>query len=636
MATTVPISQNIKNPQLSIVRSRIVAPGNYIYDGTLVGINANGYAIPANPNFPCIGVAITNASTPYIAGGWTVTVSYNHSSRFRLPGVQEEDVGKTVYAYDNNTLTLAVNSAVVGQIEDVDVDNGLALVRLTLYGLANFHADLTDLDTSGHPADIIAYDNAASGLPATEVQSAIDEVYRDVSILNNNSEITKEATGFTNPSAITVTYNSTTRKITLSGASKLYYLGEEILDLSTPWMSDAHAASPTSTLYLYYGSSGFQWSTSVWSFSDAQIAFVAYSSGSVFFFALRETHEFMPWQSHEEDHQIIGTYKTAGGVLSNYVLSSTTPINRRPDTSATTIKDEDLYTVNAAHTNKLYTQYYLSGAGGAANFQVDQADIVPLSGNRPYYNQFTGGVWQQTLIPNNNYMSVWLIALPVTADSASQKYRYVYIQGQSATSTLLAQRALQPSDLTLGDLENLSPEFVFINQVIINYSGGNWTIEEVREITGSRYSQVSSPSGNYLSSEHPDFIIIPYSKYTVIQGSYGYLTSTSEPIGLLYNSPGVDQDEINYTYYLDIGTYEIHTVTRTGGAGGIMKIYVDGVLVDTIDRYSASTVYNVPSTQTFVNASAGFKTIRVMVDGQNPSSGGYTFGFNVIIIKRIA
>jgi hypothetical protein len=44
------------------------------------------------------------------------------------------------------------------------------------------HADLTDLATSGHDADIIAYDNTTSGLTASEVQSAIDQVVQQSSL----------------------------------------------------------------------------------------------------------------------------------------------------------------------------------------------------------------------------------------------------------------------------------------------------------------------------------------------------------------------------------------------------------------------------------------------------------------------
>jgi hypothetical protein len=42
------------------------------------------------------------------------------------------------------------------------------------------------------------------------------------------------------------------------------------------------------------------------------------------------------------------------------VLTSTTPADRRPDVSSTTVVDEDLTTVNPTKTDKLYTQQYIT------------------------------------------------------------------------------------------------------------------------------------------------------------------------------------------------------------------------------------------------------------------------------------
>ena len=100
-------------------------------------------------------------------------------------------------------------------------------------------------------------------------------------------------------------------------------------------------------------------------------------------------------------------------------------------------------------------------------------------------------------------MSIWVIAFPTTADTDSQKKRFMFMQGQSQ-GTLAEQRALSPLNLTLGELTNISPEFVFIEQIIIHYTGGNWSITESRKITGSKQSQTTAPSGIYLSSVSTD------------------------------------------------------------------------------------------------------------------------------------
>lgn len=120
-----------------------------------------------------------------------------------------------------------------------------------------------------------------------------------------------------------------------------------------------------------------------------QIAFVHYYAAGAKFGA-RECHGTMPWTAHQEFHQTLGTYYTSGADLTSYTLSSTTAANRRPDVGAVTIRDEDLPTALSALSTKTYTQFYLSGAGATANFVTGASDIVPLSGNQPYYNQFTG------------------------------------------------------------------------------------------------------------------------------------------------------------------------------------------------------------------------------------------------------
>jgi hypothetical protein len=101
---------------------------------------------------------------------------------------------------------------------------------------------------------------------------------------------------------------------------------------------------------------------------------------------------------------------------------------------------------------------------------------------------------------NNNYTSVWVLQIPVTADAGSQAYRTIFIQGQSQSSVLADIQALTPNDVQLGDLIDLTPESVFIAKIIIRYQSANWHIVSVTAITGTHYSQATSPTGAYLSS----------------------------------------------------------------------------------------------------------------------------------------
>jgi len=399
----------------------------------------------------------------------------------------------------SNTLGVATTDILSGS-------HGFVTVRGMVHGY----------DTSVFPAGSILYvsDSVPGGLTSTQpmppsytyavaipLDSAVDGIIYvrfgspDASIKSTNASVaSKDPSGWNDNANIAQTYNSTDRTITLTGNLQYSWRGA-VRTIASPWTSSAHSA--TNGTYFLYSVDGvnFTWSTTPWTFSDLMIAFVDYGAADKY--SIREVHGLMPWQAHEEFHQNIGTYLLSGGTLSGYVFSSVTPANRRPIVSAALIKDEDLQTTNPILNSSLYTKMFLASTG-TTNFTVETADIVPLSGANPYWNQFTGGAWQQTLMSNNSYMNIWLIAVPMASDISSQKYRYLWMQGQS-NGTLAQQQARNPGDQNLGQLSSIATEFVFIAKIIIRYTAGDWTIEQVDVITGTRNS-VSSPSGVYLST----------------------------------------------------------------------------------------------------------------------------------------
>lgn len=100
---------------------------------------------------------------------------------------------------------------------------------------------------------------------------------------------------------------------------------------------------------------------------------------------------------------------------------------------------------------------------------------------------------------NSTYMSVWLVAFPVTSDSGSQAYRFLWIQGQTNGSQA-SEQALFPQDVNLGTLTSLSPEFVFLAKVVIRYTAGNWTFDSVTYYSGTRASTSATSGGTFLSA----------------------------------------------------------------------------------------------------------------------------------------
>lgn len=321
-----------------------------------------------------------------------------------------------------------------------------------------------------------------------------------VRTIDGTAEITLDPTGFSDPSAVVVTYSSAAQTITLTGTWVAYWRGQVVTALTAGWVSDPHPNVTGHIYRLYYDGASYTWlDNTQWpSFNVMMIASVNY--GATDKYGVRECHGLMNWQAHEVLHETIGTFRETGGVLGSWVANSTTAGNRRPTVTACTIHDEDIITVNAALTSDTYTQMFIpAGATATTDFTLAAAEIVPVLAANPYYNQFTSGLWKQTLMAKDRYMCVWLVEMPVTADAGSQAYRHAWVQGQT-NGNLASQTALTPSDLNLGSLNNDATEFVFIAKVIIQFTDDNWVITSVTNLTGNKFIQVGNPAGVYLST----------------------------------------------------------------------------------------------------------------------------------------
>jgi hypothetical protein len=311
----------------------------------------------------------------------------------------------------------------------------------------------------------------------------------------SQNTLLKEPTGFATPEGASVVYNSVSRTITITGDATAYYRGNVIPELVSGWVSPTHDAT-NGVWFLSYNGSTFSWSQTAWTFDKLQIAFVYYTPNSKF--ALRETHGLMQYQAHEVLHDTIGTFLDSGGDMTGITLGSTTASVRRPTISQSVVMDEDLKNTLVG-TSTAYSQFFL-GEVNTVYITIETADVVPLNGNQPLYNLSTGGNWGLTGMLNNNYMCVWLVAVPVCQSNGCQKYRYLWVTGQSQ-GNLASQQALSPANITLGGFN--ATEYVFIGRLIIQYIGGNWNIAQQDKIIGSRTSQVTTSAG-YLSAVTTD------------------------------------------------------------------------------------------------------------------------------------
>lgn len=335
-------------------------------------------------------------------------------------------------------------------------------------------------------------------------QSALDKellnvLRTDKVKYDNFISATSEPTGFTNNQNITVTYNETTRKVTLSGTFEAFYKGVKIRELIDGWTSEAHA-DVQGIYYLRYCDTGFVFDTTPWSFSCLMISFIQYNSHKI---GMREVHGFMPNQVHEELHNVVGAFLVSGGDITDFTLNSTTATLRRPVISDTVVADEDLKSTILGLSTKSYTQRYLTGSA-VRSFFTAQPEIIPVSGSQPYYNLNTGGTWSQALFSNNSYGAVFVVAVPTTDDAGSQVFRFMFVQPQLNSASLADIQALTPNSLVHGVTSNLVSEFVFFAKIIIRYTGGNWSIVQLDKLSGTRIAQTSVPAGSYLTIVNHD------------------------------------------------------------------------------------------------------------------------------------
>lgn len=426
------------------------------------------------------GAPITNGSVVYISGAQGNRPTITKATA--INDVADKTIGVVTQDIADNAEGMVTISGVVGDVNTTGYTTGDRL-----YLSSSVAGGLTKtVPTSNIVPVAWALNSTVSGKILIDVRTKLDNESLD-------------PTGFIDNHLTTVTYDSVARTITLGGTVRALWRGVPVTTLTSGYVSPAHTAT-NGGWFLYYDGSTVQWSQTPWTFDKLMIAYVYYDG--VQNIGYNETHGVMSWQAHREFHQTIGTYLVSGADLSAYTLNSTVAANRRPNIAVTVIADEDLqHTLNLL-SSKIYTNFSLSGAGATGTFNSSASEIVPVSGARPYYNQFTGGAWQQTLMTNNAYQAIWLVGLPVDQSANSQKYRYVWIQGQSESTTLATIQGLTPASINLNGLAN--QEIVFLGKIIIRYTAGDWVITSVEKLTGNRYSQTAQTGGSFLSAVSTD------------------------------------------------------------------------------------------------------------------------------------
>lgn len=189
-----------------------------------------------------------------------------------------------------------------------------------------------------------------------------------------------------------------------------------------------------------------------------------------------ERHQYMPWQDHVNHHEGHGTLYLNGLAIGNIISTGDGSLDSHATLSLTDgqIRDEDILHTIANGIPQVLTPIaqipvlYKEGAGNwrkntTTNFPVKS--FVGGSG-RLAYNQDVAGVWQQTEVPNNDFVLCHLFA---TNDKDNP---IIAIQGENYYTTTITARA----GATI-EIKNLfwsgMPEEEFVPIATIIYQTGN-------------------------------------------------------------------------------------------------------------------------------------------------------------------
>lgn len=145
-----------------LTRKLIVASGSTIYEGTIVSIDDNGNAIAGGSTYLFAGIAMNTATE-----NTEVTIMLNVLCRFNLTGVTPADVGRIAYVVDNNTVTLAKTSGVIGPLISVS-DNECYIYILGKISPASLDEPLKFIELSDTPSTYLSQANKLLKVKTTE------------------------------------------------------------------------------------------------------------------------------------------------------------------------------------------------------------------------------------------------------------------------------------------------------------------------------------------------------------------------------------------------------------------------------------------------------------------------------------
>lgn len=429
--------------------------------------------------------------------------------------------------YDNSTppqiVTSALHKALTIQIgSGSDTDNAIEVTNTngdivaSIDGLGNITSTTTN-NISTSISQRVSVDNILSNSLSTEISARIsgDNILSNSISTQSSTSISSMSTylplsaitdskgisGFIDGNNISVSYDWTTRNITLNGADLSYYwLGvKKTLGNGLTWTTPTPHDNVVGPWFLK-SSDGttFGWAQQPWVFSDVMVAYVNFQATSATSFAIKECHGLMDWKSHEEFHTSVGTYIKSGGKLTagTYVENLDSDAANTPGFDAAVVKDEDCETNIAVWTEGTYTTMYVNATTLTSTFDVNSPRPFRVGTSYMQVNNILTGAMSTGAA--NRWFNVYQILVPTSVDLESAKYRMIMLQPQSTFTSLVSAQAEDPKSLSLGALSSLSAEFIIYaritystNSAFNNVGRCSIATNGITYVIGNKMTQVS-------------------------------------------------------------------------------------------------------------------------------------------------
>ena len=304
-------------------------------------------------------------------------------------------------------------------------------------------------------------------------------------------------TGFEDPEGTGVSYDYTQGKVTLthsSGTVAIWHKGLRYT-FASPYTPSLVKDSTVQAMLVLADGGVFTWKAiSSYDFKNhAPVAYVYHEAVGGIYICIRECHGFQDWRVHLELHEKVGTYVRSGGEVAGYTIAaSSSDTQITPFSQPAVIADEDCPTTVPATVDGSYMRLHFINS--VATFTNDSAFPFPHTGNSPQYNPT--GTSLATITSNNTYFNVYTVLLPVASDAESQKYRVLWMVGQSTYTSLSAAQAEDVRSLNFGSLSTLSSELIPRAQLTYRFNNSYNTTPRVRVeaqvvyLTGTKSSLV--------------------------------------------------------------------------------------------------------------------------------------------------